>query len=167
MQEFHAQERGRIRDETNERLGGLEQRNGNDRLPGRGPMHGPVKDQRRHPVLRMPGTAVVRLSVKDRSLGPDQEVDREVDQEAHREGTGQGVQVRVGLRVAARKLVRKDFRRVPAGIVPGLPSNPLPPAVPKGDLQFPFDQAQAVAPQQAPGLMRLGRRHPCLAPLKV
>lgn len=82
--EFPAQERG----QTNGRLGGLDQKNENGRLLRRDPVRGlvldPVKDRHPHPILRVPGTAAVRLSVKDKSLGPDPEV----DQEAHQERTG-------------------------------------------------------------------------------
>jgi hypothetical protein len=105
--EFPAQERGqtrvaggdRTRGQTNGRLGGLGQKNENGRFLRRDPVRGlvlvpvldpvlnPGKDQHPHPVLRIPGTAAVRLSVKDKSLGPDPEVEREVDQEAQ-EGTG-------------------------------------------------------------------------------
>jgi hypothetical protein len=172
---FPAQERGQTRvagsDRTNGRLGGLDQKNENGRLLRRDPVRGLVQDpvvdpvlnpgRDPHPVLRIPGTAAVRLSVKDRSLGPDPEVDREVDQEAHQEGTGQGAPLRVSLRV----VVGKDFRRVPAVIVPGPPSGLLLQAAPRVDLRSPFDRTQAVAAQRAPGRMRLGRTRPGLAPL--
>ena len=86
----------RTRCQTNGRLGGLDQKNENGRFLGLDPVRGlvansvldpvlnPVKDQHPHPVRRVPGSAAVRLSGKDKSLSPD----REVDQEAHREGTG-------------------------------------------------------------------------------
>jgi hypothetical protein len=154
--EFPAQERG----QTNGRLGGLDRKSENGpflrRASVRGLVLDPVKDQHPHPVLRVPGTAAVRLSVKDQSLGPY----REVDQEAHPEGT---VQLRVDLRVA----VGKGSRRVPAVIVPGPPSGLLLRAALRVDLQFPFDQTQALADQEAPGQMRLARMRPGLAPLKA
>jgi len=89
--EFPAQERGRTRGHTNGWLGGLDQKNENGRLLRRDPVQDPVvdpvlnpgKDSHPNPVLRVPGTAAVRLSVKDKSHG----LDPEVDQEAHQEGT--------------------------------------------------------------------------------
>lgn len=140
--------------EINEQPGGRKQRSGNDPLFGGGPEKVPA----RQPGLSMPGTAAAGLSVKDKGLGPKQELDQKADPEAHQEGTGQEVQVRVGLR--ADNLVRKDFHSVPAGTVPGLPRAPLLPVVPKGDLRLPFGRPRG-AIQPAPGQKPLG-----LVPLK-
>jgi hypothetical protein len=157
----HAQERGQTRGQTNE-LGGLDQKNGNGRLPGCDPVHGLVKQRHPRPVLRGPGTAAVRLSVKDRSLGPD----REAGQAVRPEATGREAQLQAGLRVAVREHVRRDFGRGPAVIVRGWPSGLPLGAVHREERQFPFDRTQAVAARPAPGRVHRDRMRPDLAPLK-
>ena len=90
---------------------GVEQRKRNGQLRGRG-----LPDQVVDLVRPRPAawTAAVRLSVKDKSLGPrqsDREVAREVDREPYQEGNGQGVQLQGALRVASRRRISAACRR--------------------------------------------------------
>ena len=128
--------------QTNGRLGGLDQKNGNGRFRARpGPRRGrksvldpvlnPVKDQHPHPVLRVPGTAAVRLSGKDKSLA------QALDGSGPR-GVSGGDRLRGAAPGQPSSGRGKDFRRVPAVIVPGQPSGLLLRGAPRVDLPLPF-----------------------------